>query len=92
VSHGRIAIAEHQVPTLFVEHRSAEWSYRYRRLDPNDIPGAVEDVFLVAWRGLDDVPPGAEKRLWRYGVVKNVVRSIERSARRQTRVRWKLAA
>ena len=57
-----------------------------------DIPGAIEDVFLVAWGRLDDFPQSAETRLWLYGVAKNVVRNIERSARRQTRVLWKLAA
>lgn len=43
--------------------------YVARRLaDPTAAPDVVADVFAVAWRRFDDVPPGSEARLWLYGV------------------------
>lgn len=57
-----------------------------RRLSPADANDAVSEVFLVAWRRLDDIPDGDEARPWLLGVARNVVRNIERSGRRSLRL------
>jgi RNA polymerase sigma-70 factor (ECF subfamily) len=46
-------------------------AYALRRVDrPEDAADVVAETFLVAWRRLDDVPPGAQARLWLYGVAR----------------------
>lgn len=77
---------------LFVAHRDAVWAYCYRRLDPDEVPDAVAEVFLVVWRRIEKVPKGEESLLWIYGVARNVVRSIKRSSTRRRRLYDKLTA
>ena len=46
-------------------------AYALRRTaQPADAADVLAEVFLVAWRRLDDVPAGAEARLWLYGVAR----------------------
>ena len=49
------------------------------------------EVFMVAWRRIDDVPRGDETLLWLYAVASNVAahqrRSVARGARLETRLR-----
>lgn len=75
---------------LYEEHRHPVWSYCYRRLPRDEVADAVEEVFLVAWRRLDDVPQGAAARPWLLGVARNVIRNADRSRRRRSRVEAKL--
>ena len=56
--------------------------YALRRLDPTAADDALAEAFLVLWRRLDDVPPGAELP-WSYGVLRNCVANEARSARRR---------
>lgn len=77
---------------LFVAHRDAVWAYCYRRLDPDEVPDAVAEVFLVVWRRIEKVPEGEEALLWTYGVARNVVRSISRSSTRRRRLYDRLIA
>jgi RNA polymerase sigma-70 factor (ECF subfamily) len=46
---------------------------------------------LVAWRRLDDVPPGAEALPWLYGVARNVLSNQRRGDRRRDRLSARLA-
>ncbi len=50
----------------------------------------VADTFLVAWRRLDDVPPGGAARLWLYGVARHVLANQQRSERRRERLAERL--
>jgi len=60
--------------------------YAVRRVDdPTDAADVVSETFLVAWRRLDDVPPGQE-RLWLFGVARNVLANHHRSVRRRGRL------
>lgn len=77
---------------VFDTHRGAVWSYCYRRLDRDDVPDAVGDVFLVAWRKIDQCPDGPEALPWLYGVARNVVRNASRSSRRRVRLGSKLGS
>jgi RNA polymerase sigma-70 factor (ECF subfamily) len=68
------------------------WAYCYRRLPRDDVPDAVAEVFLVAWRKIDRAPDDGEALLWLYGVARNVVRNFNRSARRRVRLANRLAS
>ncbi len=56
--------------------------YALRRTDPETAKEVVADTLLVAWRRLDDIPPGAELP-WCYAVARRCLANAERSARRQ---------
>lgn len=72
---------------LFESEFVAIVGYAARRLDdPTDAADAAADVFMIAWRRIRDVPPGAEARLWLYGVARNVLSNHNRSARRRGRL------
>ena len=57
--------------------------YRYvsRALAPHltELDDLVAEVYLVAWRRIDDVPPSPEDLLWLFGVARNVVAHHRRS-------------
>ncbi len=57
--------------------------YLARRLGGDEAVDAAADVFLTVWRRIEDVPDGADARLWLFGVARNVVRN-----RRRTRGRF----
>lgn len=76
---------------LFDEHEAAMREYCSRRLGVNEANDATAEVFLVAWRKIDRLPPPDEQRAWLYGVARNVVRNMERSRRRKTRLGVKLS-
>jgi RNA polymerase sigma factor (sigma-70 family) len=66
-------------------------AYAVRRAsDPQDAADVVADTFLVAWRRLDEVPPGDEARLWLYAVARHVLANHSRSARRRERLAGRL--
>lgn len=77
---------------LFRSHRDAVWAYCYRRLHRDDVEDAVADVFLVAWRRIDQAPANDEALLWLYGVARNVVLNSRRSTARRQRLRVKVGA
>ena len=47
---------------------------------------------MVAWRKIESLPIPAEVRPWLFGVARNVVRNLERGARRRQRLWGKAAA
>lgn len=72
---------------LFREHSRALLGYLLRRADdPDDASDALAEVMLVAWRRLDDVPPGDQARLWLFGVARRVLANARRSAERRLRL------
>ncbi|MGV9533030.1 RNA polymerase sigma factor [Streptosporangium sandarakinum] len=53
--------------------------YATRRCDsPEDALDVVAETFEVAWRRIDDLPPGDQARLWLYGVARNVLANQRR--------------
>ncbi|MEV4357463.1 sigma factor [Nonomuraea sp. NPDC049625] len=49
-------------------------AYAGRRCDsPQDAADVVAETFVIVWRKIDELPPGAEARLWVYGVARNVL-------------------
>lgn len=72
--------------SMYEEHWDAIHMYCLRRLATEDGNEATADVFLIAWRRLEQVPPGGDARKWLYGVARNVVRNHQRSSRRRHRL------
>jgi RNA polymerase sigma-70 factor (ECF subfamily) len=68
-------------------------SYAVRRVQrPEDAADIVAETFLVAWRRLDDVPPGAEARLWLYGVARRQLANQRRGQLRRSQLVDRLRA
>lgn len=66
--------------------------YCLRRLATDDANEATADVFLVAWRRLEEMPSGDAARKWLYGVARNVVRNHQRSFNRRRRLTARVAS
>jgi RNA polymerase sigma-70 factor (ECF subfamily) len=67
--------------------------YAARRTNsPEDASDVVAETFLTAWRRLDDVPDGADARLWLYGVARRVLSNHRRGIRRGRRLQAALQA
>lgn len=84
---------ESRFRALAVEATPVVGAYLRRRLYPlveADLDDLVEEVLIVAWRRLDDIPSGATIP-WLIGVSRNVLRNAQRKRRRaiaaQDRVR-----
>ena len=56
---------------LFAEHAGAVRAYAARRVDAAAADDAVSEVFVIAWRRLDDVPVNA--RPWLLGCARRVL-------------------
>ncbi len=82
--------AEARFRALFDRHYRSVLAYFRRRLPGDDAFDAAEDVFLVAWRRLDDVPDDDQALPWLYGIAHNVLRNHQRSGRRALRLRARL--
>jgi RNA polymerase sigma-70 factor (ECF subfamily) len=67
--------------------------YALRRVDqPTDAADVVGDVFLAAWRRIDEVPEGDESILWLYGVARRTVANLRRGTRRRRALHVRLRA
>jgi RNA polymerase sigma-70 factor, ECF subfamily len=79
---------------LFEAHHVAVLGYLARRSGtPEQAADAFSEVFLVAWRRLDDVPAAPrEARLWLYGVARRTLANARRAFRRRDRLVARLAA
>ena len=78
--------ADTRFRTLFDAHNADIRAYCHRRLPVDDANEAASEVFLVAWRRIDQMPADHEALLWLYGVARNVVRNQQRSSRRRVRL------
>jgi RNA polymerase sigma-70 factor (ECF subfamily) len=64
----------------------------WRARSSADAQDAVADVFLTAWRRLDDVPEGDAARVWLYATARRVLANQRRSSRRRAALEERLAA
>jgi RNA polymerase sigma factor (sigma-70 family) len=62
----------------------------WRTRSPSDAQDAVAEVFLTAWRRLDDVPEGEAARIWLYATARRVVANMRRSHRRRRALQERL--
>lgn len=62
----------------------------WRSSSATDGQDAVAEVFLAAWRRLNDVPEGPAARLWLYATARRVMANQRRSSRRRLALRDRL--
>ena len=68
-------------------------TYALRRVgEPADAADVVAETFVVAWRRLDEIPPGGEARLWLFGVARRVIANHQRGGLRRSRLADRLRA
>lgn len=58
------------------------FAYCLRRSNVEDAKDATAEVYLVAWRRIDDVPPGDDAIPWLYGTSRKVLANQRRSRTR----------
>jgi RNA polymerase sigma-70 factor (ECF subfamily) len=76
---------------LFSEYRSDMVAYcGWRAGSASDAQDAVADVFLTAWRRLDDLPEGDPARVWLYATARRVIANQRRSRRRRSALQERL--
>jgi RNA polymerase sigma-70 factor (ECF subfamily) len=63
----------------------------WRAASASDAQDAAAEVFLTAWRRLDDVPDGDAARVWLYATARRVVANQRRSHRRRLALQERLA-
>jgi RNA polymerase sigma-70 factor (ECF subfamily) len=86
-------LAEASFRRLYKEHGREILAYALRRAGgPEDAADVVAETFLVAWRRLEDVPPGEQARLWLYGVARRTLANQRRGERRRERLGERLRA
>ena len=71
----------HRLEGLFHQHAAAVRAYAARRVGPSLADDVTSDVFVVAWRRLDDIPEPALP--WLLGCARRAVANGVRSSRRQ---------
>src|SRR5262245_9318259 len=78
---------------LYAATREPILAYLLRRVDqPEDAADLLADVYLVAWRRIDEVPRGDGARMWLYGVARHTLANHRRGDRRRTALASELAA
>lgn len=76
---------------LFETYSSDVLAYcSWRVGSPADAQDAASEVFLVAWRRLDEIPEGDAARVWLYATARRVVANQRRSGRRRLALRERL--
>ena len=75
---------------LYDAHAGAVLSYARRRAARADADDVLAEVFLVAWRRLEEVP-SAQERVWLLGVARRALANQRRGSTRQGALRERLA-
>ncbi len=74
-------------------HHGPILGYVLRRTgNPDDAADVIGEVFLTAWRRLEDMPDGDQTRLWLYGVARRVLANHHRGERRRSALTGRLRA
>jgi RNA polymerase sigma-70 factor (ECF subfamily) len=80
-----------RLEALFEAHHRALLAYAARRCRSlTDAEDVVADVFLVAWRRLDDVPAGDDALPWLYGVARRTIGNQRRGTARRANLKARL--
>ena len=75
---------------LFARHAEGVLAYARRRTDPTSAQDVVSEVFVVAWRRLEDVPLD-DAMPWLLGCARRVLANDRRSAQRRAALVQRLA-
>lgn len=77
---------------LFASYSADIVAYcEWRAGSGNDPQDAVAEVFLTAWRRLDDLPEGEAARIWLYATARRVIANQRRASRRRVALQERLA-
>jgi RNA polymerase sigma factor (sigma-70 family) len=77
---------------LFASYSSDIVAYcGWRAASASDAQDAVAEVFLTAWRRVDELPEGDAARVWLYATARKVLANQRRSSRRRRALHERLA-
>lgn len=76
-------VRERRFEALYSAHYQAIAGYVLRRVAAHEADDVIAQVFTVAWRRFDHIPPAPQDRLWLFGVARNSVADQQRSERRR---------
>ncbi len=82
--------AQQRFEEIYAAHAAAVHRYALRRMERGEAEDVVAEVFLIAWRRLEEVP--AQPRGWLLGVARRVASNARRGERRRTALQELLAA
>lgn len=83
--------AERRFLALYEANVVALLGYAARRVDRReDAADVVADVFMTAWRRIEEVPPDNQTRPWLFGVARKALSNHRRSARRRQRLHGRI--
>ena len=86
------AATESAFERLYRDHHPAVLAYCARRGSLSDAWDAASEVFIVAWRRMDEVPAGDDERPWLLGVAYRVLANQRRGSQRRSRLLERAAA
>lgn len=81
--------AELRFQRAFDQYATPVFAYALRHTDPDSAQDVVADVFLVAWRRVDDLPE--DPLPWLLVVARNTITNRRRSANRRNQLELRLA-
>ena len=84
------AAAERRLREMYEEHGRRVLAYFTRRTDSESARDGAAEVFLIAWRRIDDVPPGDAAIRWLYATARRVLANQRRTRARQGRLVYRL--
>ncbi len=78
---------------IYTAHHEDLWRYCLRRIStPAEAEDVLGDVFTVAWRRLDDIPPNESARPWLFGVARHHLQNHWRQSSRHREVHLRLVS
>ena len=86
-----MTVREQAFEALYTAHYQAIAGYVLRRVPADEADDVIAQVFTVAWRRFDDVPPAPGDRLWLFGVARNSVADQQRAQRRRLHLQARLS-
>ncbi|MEU9576340.1 RNA polymerase sigma factor [Streptomyces chilikensis] len=73
---------EQRFTQLYQQHHAAVTRYVLRRVPVDEVTDVVSEVFVTAWRRLDEIPP-AKSLPWLYGVARRTLANAHRAQQRR---------
>jgi GDPmannose 4,6-dehydratase len=71
---------------FYEAHAPSVMAYVRRRVGSGDVEDVLAQVFSVAWRRFEDIPPAPQDRRWLFGVARRMVADHRRSTLRRHRL------
>jgi RNA polymerase sigma factor (sigma-70 family) len=81
--------ARQHFEALYGNHAGAVLAYARRRTTPSNADDVLAEVFLIAWRRLQELPP--DPRVWLLATARRVLANQRRSQARQSALRSRLS-